>query len=93
MPHATQSFSVATHEDRLGGAMGVSVWENHEDLELVDRAACQIPISGIPKLVPWSHTATGALSSDFVVLVLSEAVLSATVLVLDGCLNCGAADQ
>ena len=73
--------------------MGVSVWKNHEDLELVDRAACQIPISGIPKLVPWSHTATGALSSDFVVLVLSEAVLSATVLVLDGCLNCGAADQ
>ena len=38
---------------------------------------------------------------DFVVLVLSEAVLSppwrtvlsATVLVLDGCLNCGAADR
>jgi hypothetical protein len=26
---------------------------------------------------------------DFVVLVLSEAVLSETVLVLDGCLNCG----
>jgi hypothetical protein len=23
--------------------MGVSVWENHEDLELVGRAACQIP--------------------------------------------------
>ena len=73
--------------------MGVSVWKNHEDLELVDRAACHIPISGIPKLVPWAHTATGALSSDFVVFVLSEAVLSATVLVLDGCLNCGAADQ
>ena len=75
--------------------MGVSVWENHEDLELVDRAACHIPISGIPNLVPWAHTATGALSLDFVVLVLSEAVLSATVLVLvlDGCLNCGAADQ
>ena len=69
--------------------MGVSVWENHEDLELVDRAACHIPISGIPKLVPWAHTATGALSSDFDVFVLSEAVLSATVLVLDGCLNCG----
>jgi hypothetical protein len=30
------------------------------------------------------------LASDFVVLVLSEAVL---VLVLDGCLNCGAADR
>jgi hypothetical protein len=29
------------------------------------------------------------LLSDFVVLVLSEAVLSETVLVLDGCLNCG----
>ena len=28
--------------------MGVSVWKNHEDLELVDRAACHIPISGIP---------------------------------------------
>jgi hypothetical protein len=27
------------------------------------------------------------------VLVLSETVLSATVLVLDGCLNCGAADR
>ena len=72
--------------------MGVSVWENHEDLELVDRAACHIPISGIPKLVPWAHTATGALASDFVVLILSEAVL-VLVLVLDGCLNCGAADQ
>ena len=49
MPRATESFSVATHEDRLGGAMGVSVWENHEDLELVDRAACHIPISEFPK--------------------------------------------
>ncbi|MCY2999798.1 MAG: hypothetical protein NT168_17000 [Planctomycetota bacterium] len=29
------------------------------------------------------------LASDFVVLVLSEAVLSETVLVLDGCSNCG----
>jgi hypothetical protein len=29
------------------------------------------------------------LASDFVVLVLSEAVLSETVLVLDGYLNCG----
>jgi hypothetical protein len=28
-----------------------------------------------------------------VVLVLSEAVLSATVLVLDGCLSCGDADR
>ena len=73
--------------------MGVSVWENHKDLELVGRAACQIPISGFPKLVPWAHTATGALASDFVVLVLSEAVLSETVLVLDGCLNCGAANR
>ena len=67
--------------------MGVSVWENHEDLELVDRAACHIPISGIPKLVPWALAATSALSSDFVVLVLSEAVLSDTVLVLVGCLK------
>ena len=62
MPRATESFSGATHEDLLGGAMGVSVWENHEGLELVDRAACQIPqtilektnhlvgrISGFPK--------------------------------------------
>jgi len=86
--------------------MGVSVWENHEDLELVGWAACKISqtylektnhlvdrISGFPKLDPWAHTATGALTSDFVVLVLSEAVLSETVLVLDGCLNCGAADQ
>jgi hypothetical protein len=32
------------------------------------------------------------LASDFVVLVLSEAVLSETVLELDGCLNCGDAD-
>ena len=32
-----------------------------------------------------------ALASDFVVLVLSEAVLSETVLVLDCCLNCGVA--
>ena len=34
-----------------------------------------------------------AYASDFVVLVLSEAVLSATVLVLDGCSNCGDADR
>ena len=34
-----------------------------------------------------------ALASDFVVLVLSEAVLSETVLVLDGCLNLGDADR
>jgi hypothetical protein len=86
--------------------MGVSVWENPEDLELVGRTACQIPqtylektnhlvdrISGFPKGVLWAQAATGALASDFVVLVLSEAVLSDTVLVLDGCLNCGAADQ
>ena len=33
------------------------------------------------------------LASDFVVLVLSEAVLSETVLVLDGCSNCGDADR
>jgi hypothetical protein len=92
VPRATESLSVATHKDRLGGAMGVSVWENHEDLELVGRAACQIPISGFPKLDSWAHTATGALASDFVVLVLSEAVLSETVLVLDGCLKCGDAD-
>jgi hypothetical protein len=30
---------------------------------------------------------------DFVVLVLSKAVLSETVLVLDGCWNCGNADR
>ncbi|MCE2754109.1 MAG: hypothetical protein LW720_19805 [Pirellula sp.] len=43
-----------------------------------------------------SHSVGGILSviaSDFVVLVLSEAVLSETVLVLDGCLNCGDADR
>ena len=34
-----------------------------------------------------------ALASDFVVLVLSEAVLSEAVLVLDGCLNRGDADR
>ena len=34
-----------------------------------------------------------ASGPDFVVLVLSEAVLSETVLVLDGCLYCGAADR
>jgi hypothetical protein len=33
------------------------------------------------------------LALDFVVLVLSEAVLSETVLVLDGCLNCGNSDR
>jgi len=36
------------------------------------------------------------LSNDFcrrTVLVLSEAVLSETVLVLDGCLNCGNSDR
>jgi len=33
------------------------------------------------------------LASDFVVLVLSETVLSETVLVLDGCLNLGDADR
>ena len=33
------------------------------------------------------------IASDFVVLVLSEAVLSETVLVLVGCLNCGDADS
>ena len=33
------------------------------------------------------------LASDFVVLVLSEAVLSETVLVLDGCSNCSDADR
>ena len=32
-------------------------------------------------------------ASDFVVLVLSEAVLSEAVLVLDGCLNCDDADR
>ena len=29
--------------------MGVSVWENHEDLELVDRAACHIPQTYLKK--------------------------------------------
>jgi len=38
-------------------------------------------------------SARSCLASDFVVLVLSEAVLSETVLVLDGCLNCGTADR
>ena len=33
------------------------------------------------------------LASDFVVLVLSEAVLSETVLVLDGCLHCSDAER
>jgi hypothetical protein len=33
------------------------------------------------------------IASNFVVLVLSEAVLRETVLVLDGCLNCGDADR
>ena len=36
---------------------------------------------------------SSCLLSDFVVLVLSEAVLSETVLVLDVCLNCGDADR
>jgi len=31
--------------------------------------------------------------TDFVLLVLSQAVLSEAVLVLDGCLNCGVADR
>ena len=35
----------------------------------------------------------GSIASDFVVLVLSEAVLSETVLVLDGCWNGGDADR
>jgi hypothetical protein len=33
------------------------------------------------------------IASDFVVFVLSETVLSETVLVLDGCLNCDVADR
>ena len=33
------------------------------------------------------------IALDFVVLVLSETVLSATVLVLDGCSNCGDIDR
>jgi hypothetical protein len=33
------------------------------------------------------------IALDFVVLVLSEAVLSETVLVLNGCRNCGNADR
>ena len=33
------------------------------------------------------------IASDFIVIVLSETVLSETVLVLDGCLTCGDADR
>ena len=40
-----------------------------------------------------TYRADRASGPDFVVLVLSEAVLSETVLVLDGCLNCGAANR
>jgi hypothetical protein len=36
---------------------------------------------------------SSSLASDFVVLVLSEAVLSETVLVLDGCSNFGDFDR
>jgi len=39
--------------------MGVSVWENPEDLELVGRAACQIP----PPQVPGTDPATCLLAS------------------------------
>ena len=42
---------------------------------------------------PPRYRRRSCLASDFVVLVLSEAVLSETVLVLDGCLNCGDADR
>ena len=40
--------------------MGVSVWENHEDLELVGRAACQIP----PPQVPGTDLDPCLLASD-----------------------------
>jgi hypothetical protein len=33
--------------------MGVSVWENDEDLELVGRAACQIPQTFLEKNEPF----------------------------------------
>ena len=40
--------------------MGVSVWENPEDLELVGRAACQIP----PPQVPGTDLDPSLLASD-----------------------------
>jgi len=53
--------------------------------------------SGVPEVkVSWRQPGDfgrSCLASDFVVLVLSEAVLSETVLVLDGCLNCGDASR
>jgi len=42
---------------------------------------------------PLGQLGRSYLASDFVVLVLSEAVLSETVLVLDGCLNCVNSDR
>jgi hypothetical protein len=33
--------------------MGISVWENHEDLELVGRAARQIPQTFLEKNEPF----------------------------------------
>ncbi len=53
----------------------------------------------LPSGLPGAGVACGyrakrsCLASDFVVLVLSEAVLSETVLVLGGYLNCGDADR
>jgi hypothetical protein len=53
----------------------------------------QILFEGLPPQTQDLHGFFRALASDFVVLVLSDAVLSETVLVLNGCLNCGDADR
>ena len=49
---------------------------------LFDRCRC------INDSCKFAEVICSCLASDFVVLVLSEAVLSETVLVLDDCLNC-----
>ena len=55
------------------------------------RYARNIAASLQPRALPQAITlpSAGASNNFFVVLVLSEAVLSETVLLLDGCLNCG----
>jgi len=53
-------------------------------------------VAGFDIFVFWRpprYRRLSCLASDFVVLVLSEAVLSETVLVLDGCLTCDDADR
>jgi hypothetical protein len=53
-------------------------------------------VAGFDIIVFWPplrYRRRSCLASDFVVLVLSEAVLSETVLVLDGCLDRGDADR